>query len=220
MLFYSELRFGIACRSLFTFFHAKLASFPRFRKTRKQRRRNIDYNGLQSEDERPYLLGPEGDESWIRYPQIDDISVHNEQRVDEQGRYTSLLQQSRQGVHYSYPLSDLTPNYRHLTFSSAGGDSQSVLGQDRGLGVRRSDVEELMPPRGNERETLNLDANASSRGSIISWARSTFRLPAPSVSMGYHPASSRTTVVDVDQISWPRRLQKWQRPSQPKRGAG
>lgn len=204
-----------------------MLSWRFFRRFRKRRRRKTGYNNLQTEDERPYLLGPEGDEDWIRYPQIDDISIHNEQRVDEQGRYTSLLQQSRQGVHYSFPLSDLTPNYRHLTFSSAGGESQSVLGQDR---IRRSDVEELIPQQhGVESDSrrnglagreATLNAHASSRGSILSWARSAFRFPTPSVSTGYHPSSSRTTVVDVDQISWPRRLQKWQRPLQPKRGAG
>ena len=236
------MRFATVCKSLLIFAHAKVGcSLRRFRKNRKGRRRNIRYNNLQSEDERPYLLGPEGDDSWVRYPQIDDLSTHNEQYPHEfggRGGYISLIQQNRRSDHYSYPLSDLTPSYRrNMTVSSTGGEeSRSVQVQDRnGRGVRRSDVyRPLSYQHDVERsdsqvndlagrgtaERSSVDAHGSDRASILSWARTAFWFAEPSVSTGYHRTSSRTTVVDIDQISLPRRLQKWQRPLEPKRGAG
>ena len=137
---------------------------------------------------------------------------HGTPDADEQGRYTPWLQRSPKVV--QYPLQDLTVNGsgHSLLFSSR---SRSVQGGD--ASVRGNDGESDSPvnefgERFRVKITSSLGGRTSSSGSVQSWARAALDFAGPRASMGSASTSSRTTVVDMDQISLPRPLQKYQRP--------
>lgn len=191
-----------------------LALLCRSRRTRRKRTHRTGYDNLASEDERPYL---QADDHLGRYLQIDDDSLAfhrlGSRETDEQGRYTPWLRRSPKVSQYA--LQDLTVDdagHRLLFSSRTGERSRSVqFKAEDPSSVRGNDAESDSGVnefgegfRAKIRSSLG---STSSSGSVQSWAR----FAGPRASLG-SVSSSRTTIVDMDQISLPRPLQKYQRP--------